>query len=381
MSNQNIDSILPQGEALRTYLAQPYIGAGDIKTVLRNRGVFINTQEKEQTIPALSLSLIRPSEFSQLQLAYTTKEDNPKITTQTIKWQGQETLLDSIPDSIDANRLLDLDFKNFKVLGTPNFYPVNKDLDTIRMDYLLERVDRSKSWADSHKTFKGSIEIKKNKAKNELIIISTHTAPETRTTNKAISNHLVSHFKSVKQIDESEAVTSIRFCDFTNTNRFQYLLGLTQYSRLVAISFIEVVDIGIAPDPDNLLPTDLGWMKEKIRNLDMKGFNLEHSDFLSNVSYRPSLFLHRLDAKFRFSTSGLDGNCVISLGFPEFSAGQSKDSEIELRIKQITFDNSGKPIDKNEAKETILKELESEKIETFKTLSIPRQPSMRQSAT
>lgn len=119
MSNQNIDSILPQGEALRTYLVQPYIGAGDIKAVLRNRGVFINSQEKEQTIPALTLSLIRPSEFSQLQLAYTTKEDNPKITTQTIKWQGKDTLLDSIPDSIDVNKLLDLDFANFKILGTP----------------------------------------------------------------------------------------------------------------------------------------------------------------------------------------------------------------------------------------------------------------------
>lgn len=209
-----------------------------------------------------------------------------------------------------------------------------------------------------------------------MILISTHTAPETRSTNRAIAKHLVSHFKSAKQIDQSETVTSIRFCDFTNENRFLYLLGLTQHSRLVAITFLEVVDIGIAPDPENILPTDLGWMKEKIRNLDLKGFSLEDSDFLSNASYRPSLFLHRLDAKFRFSTSGLDGNCVISLGFPEFSADQNKDSEIELRIKQITFDNTVKSIDKNDAKETILKELESEKIETFKTLSIPSKPTI-----
>ncbi|MBP5952783.1 GapS4b family protein [Pseudomonas sp. P42] len=371
MSNQNIDSILPQGEALRTYLAQPYISAGDIKHVLKSRGVFINSSEKEYSIPALTLSLVRPSEFSKLQLAYTTKEDNPKITTQTIKWQGDDALLDAIPDVMDVNKLLDLEFVNFKVLGTPEFYPVNRDLDTIRMDYLLERTDRSKSWADSRKNFKGSIEIKKNKAQDELIMIFTHTAPETKTTNKAMSKHLISHFKSVKQISESEQATSIRFCDFTNQNRFNYLLGLTQHSKLVALSFKEVVDIGISPDPDILLPAALDWMKEKIRNLDLKGFSLEDSDFLSDVSYRPSLFLHRIDAKFRFSTSGLDGDCVISLGFPEFSAAQKKDSEIELRIKQISFDNTGRSIDKNDAKETILKELESEKIETFKTLSIP----------
>lgn len=70
-------------------------------------------------------------------------------------------------------------------------------------------------------------------------------------------------------------------------------------------------------------------------------------------------------------TASRYGDCVISLSFPEFSAGQKKDSEIELRIKQISFDNTGRSIDKNNAKETILKELESKKIETFKTLSIP----------
>ncbi len=206
--------------------------------------------------------MVRPSEFSKLQLAYTTKEDNPKITTQTIKWQGDDALLDAIPDVMDVNKLLDLEFVNFKVLGTPEFYPVNRDLDTIRMDYLLERTDRSKSWADSRKNFKGSIEIKKNKAQDELIMIFTHTAPETKTTNKAMSKHLISHFKSVKQISETEQATSIRFCDFTNQNRFNYLLGLTQHSKLVALSFKEVVDIGISPDPDILLPAALDWMKD-----------------------------------------------------------------------------------------------------------------------
>ncbi|UST56469.1 hypothetical protein NF672_13445 [Pseudomonas moraviensis] len=58
-------------------------------------------------------------------------------------------------------------------------------------------------------------------------------------------------------------------------------------------------------------------------------------------------------------------------GLPRIFCGPEKTSEIELRIKQISFDNTGRSIDENDSKETILKELESEKIETFKTLSIP----------
>ncbi|WP_028629262.1 GapS4b family protein [Metapseudomonas resinovorans] len=370
MTAQQVDSILPQGEALRTYLSQPYIGKGDLKNILRNRGVFLSEQEKEQSIPALTLTLIRPSEFTELQLAYTSKEDNPKITTQTIKWQGNSSLIDSIPDEININKILDLDFENFKVLGAPNFYPINGNLDAIRMDFTVERLDRSKSWAEDRKNFKASIEIKKSHSQDELIIISTHTAPETKTTNKAISKHLISHFKSKNQIDENEKIRPIRFGDFTNENRFIYLLGLTKDSRLVTLSFVEIVDIGLAPDVDRTLPSDLEWMKERIKSLDLKGISLEESEFLSNPAYRPCLYLHRLDAKFRFSTSALDGECVISLGFPEFSAGQNKDSEIELRIKSITFDTIQRGMDKNDAKETILRELEFEKIETFKKLSI-----------
>lgn len=367
MNDEN--SILPQGENLRAYLVQPFVSKGDLKHLLRRRGVFMSQQDKEQSIPSLTLSLLKPSEFVELQQLYTAKEDNPKITTQIIEWSGTETLISSIPDDIDVNKVLDLDFKNFKVLNAPSFYPVPNSDDAIRMDFEIERLDRSKSWADSHKRFKASIEIQKSKDKDELIIISTHTAPETKQTNRAVSKHLIGHFKTQGQIAQKAKVRQIRFGDFTNANRFEYLLGLTRDSRHASITFQEVLDIGLVPDEDHALPEQLDWMEERIRGLDLRGTGLEDSDFLSNLAYRPCLLIHRLDAKFRFSLSGMDGHCVISLGFPDFNNGHNRDSEIELRIKKIDFDEPRRSLDKNEAKQAILKELEFEKIETFKKLA------------
>ncbi|WP_342651240.1 hypothetical protein [Pseudomonas sp. REB1044] len=369
------NAILPQGESLRSYLVQPFVSKGDLKTLLRRRGVFTSLQDKEQSIPALTLSLLKPSEFVELQQLYTAKEDNPKITTQIIEWAGTETLISSIPDDLDVNKVLDLDFENFKVLNAPSFYPVPGSLDAIRMDFEIERLDRSKSWADSRKRFKASIEIQKNKSKDELIVISTHTAPETKQTNRAVTKHLISHFKEHGQIAQKAKVRQIRFCDFTNAKRFDYLLGLTRDSRYATVSFVEVVDIGLVPDEEQSLPETLGWMEERIRGLDLRGVGLEDSDFLANAKYRTCLLIHRLDAKFRFSLLGLDGNCVISLSFPEFNNGQNRDSEIELRIKNIDFDEPRRGLDKNEAKQMILKELEFEKIETFKALSKLEEPA------
>lgn len=369
MTSLNEDFILPQGEALRSYLAQPYLSKKDLKAILRNRGVFLSEQEKERSIPALALTLITPSEFHELQQAYSSKEDNPKITTQTIKWQGAASLLDSIPERLNANEILDMEFETFKVLGAPDFYPVNGDVDCVRMDFVVERLDRSKSWVDTRKNFKASIEIKKSRAGDELVLISTHTAPETRKTNIALSKYIVKHLKANNAIAQDERMQRITFGDFTNEKRFSYLLGLTKESRLATLSFIEIVDIGLMPDAEKKLPFDLAWMKERIKSLDLKGITLEESEFLSNLDYRPCLYLYRLDAKFRFSTSGLDGECVISLGFPEYASGQDTNSEMELKIKAISFDNISRGLDKNDAKQTILKELEFEKIESFKSLA------------
>lgn len=365
----NTDPILPQGEILRSYLAQPFIGKGDLKQILRSRGVFLSDNEKENSIPALSLSLIRPSEFFELQQAYTTKEDNPKTTSQKIKWRGTEPLIECIPDEININKILDLDFDNFKIVGAPSFYPVNQDPNTIRLDFTVERLDRSKNWSETRRNFRGSIEIQKPKNSNELVIISTHTAPETKVTNKAITRHLIGHLKSNNAVAPEEDMQHIIFGDFSNEARFSYLLGLTSNNKLSTLTFREIVDIGISPDEQRTLPSDLAWMKERIRNLDLRGISLEESEFLTNTSYRPGLFLHRLDARFLFSTSGLDGECIISLAFPEFSQGHNTQSELELKIKNITFENIERGMDRNDAKETILRELEFEKFETLKSIN------------
>ncbi|UFI44012.1 GapS4b family protein [Pseudomonas savastanoi] len=369
MHMEDENAILPQGESLRAYLVQPFVSKGDLKNLLRLRGVFTSQQDKEQTIPALTLSLIKPTEFVELQQLYTAKEDNPKITTQIIEWAGTETLIDSIPENIDVNKVLDLDFENFKVINAPSFFPVAGKVDAIRMDFEIERLDRSKSWADSRKRFTASIEIQKNNSQDELIIISTHTAPETKQTNRAVTQYLINQFKEKGQIGKKAKVRRIRFCDFTNVNRFDYLLGLTRYSKFATVSFEEVVDIGLVPDEEHTLPDELEWMEERIRGLDLHGTSLEDSEFLSNPNYRPSLLIHRLDAKFRFSLSAMDGHCVISLAFTDFNNGHNRESEIELRIKKIDFDEARRGLDKNEAKQTILKELEFEKIEMFKRLA------------
>ncbi|WOE79923.1 hypothetical protein RZO07_01480 [Pseudomonas protegens] len=367
--NQNFEAFLPHGEVLRPFLNQPFISKGDLKNLLRKRGVFTSSSEKEYSIPALTTNLITPSELETLRLNYSNKEENPKVVSQTIEWNSPESLIESLPEDIDLNQIIDLDFKNYKVTGSPYFTTNGKNLNQVILEFELERLDQSTSWADHTKSFKGSIEIVKDPDSRELIITNTHTAPETKEVTSKITNHLVAYFKSQGHTPKLAEITRILFCNFDNSKRFDYLLALTKLLKTTCLNFEEIVDAGISPDPKSSLHPKIEWVKEKIKNLNLSGSKLDETLFFED-DIRDCLVLHRLDCNFRFSTSGHDGNCIMSFSFPDYALRKSTDAELEVKIKTISFEDTKNPHEKSKIKLTILKEVEHAKISKFKELKI-----------
>ena len=62
-SNVDIERFLPQGEMLRGFLEQPFLGKSDLSSLLKLRGVFVCQNEKRDTIPWITNLLISPAEF------------------------------------------------------------------------------------------------------------------------------------------------------------------------------------------------------------------------------------------------------------------------------------------------------------------------------
>lgn len=367
--NQNFDTFLPHGEVLRPFLNQPFISKGDLKNLLRKRGVFTSSSEKEYSIPAFTTNLITPSELETLRLGYSSKEENPKVVSQTIEWSNEDNLIESLPEELDINKIIDLDFKNYKITGAPYFIPVGSNLNQVLLEFEVERIDQSTSWADHTKSFKGSIEIVKDPRSKELIITNTHTAPETKEVTSKITNHLVTHFKSQGQTPKDAEIGKILFCNFDNSKRFDYLLALTKFLKKTCLNFEEIVDAGISPDPKSSLHPRIEWIREKIKNLNLSGSKLDETLFFEK-DVRDCLVLHRLDCDFRFSTAGHDGNCVMSFSFPDYALKKALDAELEVKIKTITFEDTKNPREKSRIKLTILKEVEYAKINKFKELKI-----------
>ncbi|MCI5190482.1 MAG: hypothetical protein D3905_11995 [Candidatus Electrothrix sp. AS4_5] len=364
----DIDRFLPYGEMLRGFLEQPFLGKSDLNTLLRERGVFVHQNDKKHTIPWLTGLLISPLEFDQLREAQSTKEDNPKVNTQTINWASETSLVESVPDNFDINSVLDLEFSNFTVKGSPNFIPVDGDSDHVLLEFEIERNDYSQNWANAQNTFKGSLELKKVNQGNYVKLVVTHTANETKYVANKVTSGMVRHFKEKKHIGEKEAIKRIEFKLFSNVGRIHYFFSLTKKVNSLLLKFEDLVDVEFSPDPTSSLPEKIKWMEKNIEDLKLNGKGLKNTLFVKDKDLHPVVCLYHVLARYKFDHKGLMGNCVISIGFPEFGRSKKIESELEVNVKTISFKQPLKNITRGQMIKVILGELDELKQTCFDAL-------------
>ncbi|MGB5156133.1 MAG: hypothetical protein WBN77_01705 [Desulfobacterales bacterium] len=297
-----------------------------------------------------------------------TKEDSPKVNTQTIRWASNATLVESVPDNFDINSVLDLEFSNFAVKGSPNFIPVDGDADHLLLEFEIERNDYSKNWASAQNTFKGSLELKKVRQGNEVKLVVTHTANETKYVASKVSCRIVRHFKDKKHVGAADEIKRIEFGLFTNPGRINYFLALTQNVSNSLLTFDDLVDVEFSPESTSALPEKIKWMEKRIEDLKLNGKGLHNTFFVKDKDLHTFVHLYHVLARYKFDFKGLTGNSVVSIGFPEFGRSKEPASELEVNIKSISFEQAPKNLTRGQMTKIILSEFDELKLLAFDAL-------------
>jgi len=292
----DIDKILPFGEMLRGFMEQSFISKSDLKNTLRQRGVFTSSNEKQDSIPILVTTVLSSDEFDSLRECQNSKEDNPKVITQSVKWESSDSLLDSLPELFDINSILDLEFSNFSVAGSPNFVPIDGNPDHLKMEFDIEREDLARNWASNKSHFSGSLELQRvtsgsDVTKSVLMLIITHTADETKYVGQKTTQSIVRHFKN--KVSESARIEKILFSKFSNSNRIKYFMSLTKEIKSEMFSFVDIVDIEFSPDKEKTLPESMQWMQKRIEDLKINGQTLHKTSFLGESDHHDYILLYK----------------------------------------------------------------------------------------
>lgn len=355
----DIKRFLPYGEMLRGFIEQSVIAKSDLSRLLKSRGVFTDSTEKDATIPILTSTILSPDEFDVLLDCYKLKEDNPKTITQTIPWRSDDSLLEHLPEDILSNFESELEFSNYKLSAASDFVPIWDDNDHLKLDFEIERTDTSKSWCESTNFFPGSVELKKITEGDSVKLAITYTAKETLNVARKTTGRVIKHFKEVGQLANDDTVRRVLFSSFSNAARVRFLLSLTVQNPSLDLTFRDVVDISIAPDASlGDLPESLSWIEQRIRDFRCKGKSLHEAAFVGNDECHDYIMMYSIDAAFDFDIKGAVGSCRVSMSFPKFGNKGDVNSELEVNVQDVRIESGAA-----EVKASLLRKLISDELQ------------------
>lgn len=370
MNDKNHEEVLlPTRDFLRQLIGQSKVKDSDLKYILRSRGVFTGSDEKEIVGPILIKTGLSPIEYIELRENYRSKEESPKSKTRTIAWSTATPLVEAIPEDIDYDAILNDNFGVISIKKLTGFTALEDNPNHIYMDFELSRSDAIRNIGENISSHQGRVEIRRDTSDNLLNISIMHTAPETREFSHKITNHLIKHFKDEGHINKDEQVKIIRFNDFNNTGRVLFLSELTQRVQATALTFVDTKDIHFSPD--NSIkdpPPNIAWMKDKIEDMKIKGTDLHSTFFVKDAESHPFIQLFGLQCDYNFSFNKSEGTCRILFEFSETDESNSAELVLNLSLLKMEVNDSG--ISRNIMKRKLLESLEKFKLETYEKYRI-----------
>lgn len=326
---ENINRFLPFGESLKAILQHDSIKDRERRQLLRMKGVFVNSSDEESSFPILLTSLLSPNEFEFLKERLQAKEDRDKTITRTLEWETSKTLISAIPENFNIQEIIKMTFPKYKVIGNPNFKMIDRNPDKISLEFKCETNNYSKPWFRGKNEFKGSVTLEKVTTKdNKVQLQIIHTSPETTDIAEKVSKKLEHHFKANNYMNPKKEIQRILYRDFSNEERIQFLLSMTEGNDIFTYTKATFLDIG--PDPSETLHSDIRWLElAKVRELNINGEKLHELPFLKDKNLHKYMELSEMEVIYDFQLPSVEGSCIIRFGFSGY--------DFKKRIGSIEF--------------------------------------------
>ncbi len=330
--HKDIQKILPYGEQLRGFANQSSITAPELCSILKERGIFTLSKDKDYTVPLLQTLMLSPKEFDKIREAFSTREDNSKKSSSDIIWVKDTKIL--IPEilNVDVTDFIKKHLPTCTLEQAIRFSPVENNPNHLKADFTINRNDINKVWYEQSNKFDGTIEfINDTNGKGRVVI--SHTAPETKELAEHIIKKQLDEYKKRGVIAPKEQLRKIFFRDFTNEERFTFFFRLTNHLESEYFKHEDIKDISIKPE-NTELPEEIKWMEE-LQKILLSGKSLDKKVFIKDKKFHKHLLLWSIDASFEYSYKGEKGKFTANFGFPDFVT-KNGGAEFELLISTIT---------------------------------------------
>lgn len=357
--------ILPYGEHLRGLLQNSLIAESQLRTLLREKGIYFCESIKEKMVPVLSSLLLSPKEFDILKEHQKTKEDKEKRHESRFKTELQVTT-ENLKQVLKGFNLNDLDtnkFKNYKYKSPNVTFEENKEKNQLFVTYEIERYQRNKSFSEQVEFYKGTIILDCNGNNLEIITKNISTAKETLDINRNIINHIRNKLVENKILATTAKEEKILMSNMSNEEIIKFLLAFTDNAKLKDIKFEDIKSIDIEIDESIPLPekSDIKWMESKINKLKLDGKKIEEIKLLTENTNHKYLKCWGLVAVYNYNNKIGKGSSIV-----EFRFNSTNQNEFFIQINSSKFDK--KLYKEKSIEDMILSDIDNVKYQKYKEI-------------
>lgn len=330
--------LLPSGEDLRVFLTQDFITPALLRQLLRQRGVFIQSQDKKDLLPFLLLSRLTPDEFEMLIEAARTREESPKLRSNsyTLTCDGKK-LEDMLPTEVDLKAIAGDEFENSKIEGAPCLVSEPQGgNESYVMRYKITRISMHADWIKGKRQFEGEVRYTLSPDKKTIKVIATHTSSETEKINKRFTHKIEREWKEKEYIDKDED-QRVLFNSFRNEQRIAFFMKFSGLNDPIGITFAKLSRLAIRPDSNSsgLTEEKLLWMKNKVKKMELSGDSLHDIFIFTDPSCQPHVIMWDVELRFEFVSPDHSGYFIATLEFADFASTGSPFSEFQISIPTL----------------------------------------------
>lgn len=361
--------ILPQGDYIRQLLVKSNISNSNINFLLREKGVFLGHNEKNNSVPLLMKSIISPSDYESLYETQKTKEESIKYRTSSIKCSKDFDFSEILTEKIDINQLIveRHTYKpNYKVIGEPTFYL--EDANTAIYDFKIVRENLLNDWTQNKTYHTGSITLKKNSEGDiQISVQQNSTSKETLEVNSIIINSLKESLFKKSIINSGDDIITVKFNHFDNTTRIQFFYSFTENFNIFT-EYVSTTDIEISLDESIDSHPDVKIFLDEIDNLKINGKDLQNHILLNKIQYYPKLIFGSIKLKYKVNYEGIPAFATINLGFPDYVKSKDENSDFQITIDLLFNKQHKNSTNENKIRKKLLEIFEIKKVESYEKL-------------
>ena len=357
---------LPQGDLIRQLLIKSNITTASINQLMKEKGVFIGHNEKNNSVPMLMKSIVSPRDFDFLYESQKIKEETIKYRTSSIKCASDFEFPDILQGEIDLHSLVSNIYTykpNYKIIGNPSFY--YEDNDTAVFEFELERENLLNDFYTSKTYHRGSIVLKKTSDNDiQISIQQNSTSKETLEVNNIIMSEIKEKLHNKSIIKSNDDIITVQFNHFSNSSRILFFYSFVKDFNIYT-EFISITDIDLYLDENVKSHNDIRVFLEELDNLKLNGKGLQNHVLLTKSEYFPKLIFGAIKLRYKINYMGVEGFAIINLGFPDYVKNKVVKSEFQISIDLILDKKNRNTKTENSIRKKLLELFEQKKVESY----------------